>query len=305
MTRRAPTVAAAAPDRSIPSTSETREHNQRILPSVGAMTQTELAAAFHALHENLLVLPNCWDAASAAVIQHAGAKALATSSAAVAWSLGEQDGNVLDRGMMLEHLRRIRAVAKVPVSCDIEGGFGDSTADLAETTRLVIEAGAVGVNLEDAMDRALRPLDEAAERVRVVRDAASRAGVDLYLNARTDGYLLGAADFDDTIARATAYLEAGASGIFVPGVTDLDEVGRLTAAIDAPVNILTGPGAPPIPELRKAGARRVSAGSSLAGAIFGHVERAARELLEAGTYDGLAGPRSYPEMNELFPKEVE
>ncbi|MFC6705276.1 isocitrate lyase/PEP mutase family protein [Flexivirga alba] len=264
------------------------------------MTQTERAAAFHDLHDDLLVLPNCWDAASAAVIQHAGAKALATSSAAVAWSLGAQDGNMLDRGLMLEHLQRICAVAKVPVSCDVEGGFGDSAADLAETTRLVIEAGAVGVNLEDAFDGALRPADEAADRVRVVREAAEAAGVNLYLNARTDGYLLGAADFDDAVARAAAYLDAGASGIFVPGVTDLDEVTRLTDAIDAPVNILTGPGAPAIPALKKAGAWRVSAGSSLAGAIFGHVERATRELLEVGTYDELAGPRSWGEMNSLF-----
>lgn len=269
------------------------------------MTQTELTAAFHALHEDLIVLPNCWDAASAAVIEHAGAKALATSSAAVAWSLGAQDGNVLDRGLMLEHLRRICTVANVPVSCDVEGGFGDSAADLAETTRLVIEAGAVGVNLEDALAGALRPVDEAADRVRVVREAAETAGVDLFINGRTDSYLLGTADFDDTVARAAAYLEAGASGIFVPGVTDVDVVSRLTAAIDAPVNILVGPGAPSVRELRDAGARRISAGSSLAGAIFGHIDRASRELLDAGTYAELAGPRSWGEMNELFPKEVD
>ncbi|WP_188836709.1 isocitrate lyase/PEP mutase family protein [Flexivirga endophytica] len=264
------------------------------------MIQTERAAAFHALHGDLLVLPNCWDAASAAVIEHAGAKALATSSAAVAWSLGTRDGNMLDRGLMLEHLQRICAVATVPVSCDVESGFGDSAADLAETTRLVIEAGAVGVNLEDALSGALRPVEEAADRVRVVREAADAAGVNLYLNARTDSYLLGAADFEGTVARAVAYLGAGASGIFVPGVTDLEEVARLTAAIDAPVNILTGPGAPAVPALKEAGARRVSAGSSLAGAIFGHIERATRELLEHGTYDELAGPRSWGEMNGLF-----
>lgn len=264
------------------------------------MTQTELAASFRALHDDLLVLPNCWDAASARIIQQAGAPALATSSAAVAWSLGTRDGNVLDRNLMLEHLRRIIAVSSVPVSCDIEGGFGDSATDLAETTRLVIEAGAVGVNLEDAFDRGLRPVEEAAARVRVVREAADAAGIDLYLNARTDGYLLGAADFDDTVARAAAYLEAGASGIFVPGVTDLETVSRLTAAIDAPVNILTGPSAPPIAQLKAAGARRVSAGSSLAAAVFGHVERAARELLDEGTYTGLDGAHTWAELNALF-----
>jgi len=264
------------------------------------MIPNERAATFHALHDNLLVLPNCWDAASARIIQEAGARALATSSAAVAWSLGTQDGNVLDRDLMIQHLSRICSVASVPVSCDIEGGFGDSAADLAETTRLVIEAGAVGVNLEDAFDHTLRPVDDAADRVRVVREAADAAGVELYLNARTDGYLVGTADFDDTVARASAYLDAGASGIFVPGVTDLDVLSRLTAAIDAPVNVLTGPSAPSIPELKAAGVRRVSAGSSLAAAVFGHLERAAHELLEHGTYRELAGGRSHDSLNALF-----
>lgn len=264
------------------------------------MTQSDRAATFHALHDDLVVLPNCWDAASAAMIEHAGAKALATSSAAVAWSLGTPDGNQLDRDLMLEHLQRVCSVATAPVSCDIEGGYGDSAADLAETTRLVIEAGAVGVNLEDALGGALRPVDEAADRVRIVRAAAEAAGLDLFINARTDSYLLGTADFDDTIARAAAYLEAGGSGIFVPGVTDLDVVARLTDAIAAPVNILVGPGAPSVGDLHASGARRISAGSSLAGAIFGHVERAARELLESGTYDELAGGRSHADLNSLF-----
>lgn len=264
------------------------------------MTQHERAATFHALHDDLLVLPNCWDAVSARLIQEAGAPALATSSAAVAWSLGTRDGNVLDRGLMLEHLQRICSVATVPVSCDIEGGFGESAADLAETTRLVIEVGAVGVNLEDAVDRTLRPIGEAVERVAAVREAAHMSGIDLYLNARTDGYLLGIADFEDTVSRAAAYLEAGASGIFVPGVTDLETVSRLTKAIDAPVNILTGPAAPAIPELKAAGVRRVSAGSSLAAAVFGHLERAAHELLESGTYRELAGARTWASMNALF-----
>ena len=264
------------------------------------MTQAERAAAFHTLHDDLLVLPNCWDAGTARVIEDAGAPALATSSAAVAWSLGKQDGNVLDRDTMIEHLGRICATVNVPVSCDIEGGFGYRASDLADTTRLVIEAGAVGVNLEDAVAGALRPVEEAAERVATVRAAARDAGLDLFINARTDSYLLGMADVEDTVARAAAYLAAGASGIFVPGVVDVDTVSRLTAAIDAPVNILIGPGAPSAPELKAAGAHRISAGSALAGAIFGHLERAARELLTAGTYDALAGAKSYPSMNQLF-----
>lgn len=263
-------------------------------------TQQERAATFHSLHDDLLVLANCWDPVSARIIQEAGAPALATSSAAVAWSLGAQDGNVLDRDSMIEQLRRICSVATVPVSSDIEGGFGSSATDLVDTTRLVIAAGAVGVNLEDAIGGQLRPLSEAVERVAAVREAAGLTGVDLFINARTDGYLLGRPDFDDTVARAAAYLEAGASGIFVPGVTDLDTVHRLTAAIDAPVNILIGPNAPTVPQLKQAGARRVSAGSSLAAAVLGHLERAVHELLEEGTYEELAGGRSHDSLNALF-----
>ncbi|RNI21661.1 isocitrate lyase/PEP mutase family protein [Flexivirga caeni] len=264
-------------------------------------TIQERAAHFTALHDDLLVLPNCWDAGSAAVIEATGAPALATSSAAVAWALGRPDGNQLDRDTMLDALRRICAVATVPVSCDIESGFASDDADLAETIAQVIETGVVGVNLEDQVDGTLLPIGDAARRVRVVREAATRAGVDaFYLNARTDSYLLGRADFADTVARAHAYLDAGASGIFVPGTADPEVVKRLTAAIPAPVNVLAGPGAPSVACLRAAGARRISAGSSLAGAILGHLRRATQQLLTDGTYDELAGGMSWAELNALF-----
>ncbi|MDE9365195.1 isocitrate lyase/phosphoenolpyruvate mutase family protein [Luteipulveratus sp. YIM 133132] len=261
---------------------------------------TDLAARLHALHDDLLVLPNCWDAVTARVVEAAGAPALATTSAAVAWSLGAPDGNRLDRDLMLQNLRRITDVVDVPVSCDIEGGFGESDEALAETTRLVIEAGAVGVNLEDTYAGAFRSVEDAAHRVAVVREAAQAAGVDLFVNARTDTFLAGDGDEDDTVARAKAYVAAGASGVFVPGTGDLDVLGRLTAAIDAPVNVLVGPGSPSVAALRAAGVRRVSAGSSLAESVLGHVDRAAREMLGQGTYAEMGGALGWGEVNALF-----
>ncbi|MDF8264469.1 isocitrate lyase/PEP mutase family protein [Luteipulveratus flavus] len=261
---------------------------------------TDLAARFHALHDDLLVLPNCWDAVTARVVEAAGAPALATTSAAVAWSLGAPDGNQLDRDLMLQNLRRITDVVDVPVSSDIEGGFGEGDEALAETTRLVIEAGAVGVNLEDTHADGFRSVQDAAHRVSIVREAATAAGVDLFINARTDSYLAGNADYDDTVARANAYLEAGASGIFVPGTGDLDVIARLVKEIDAPLNVLVGPGSPPVEELRAVGVRRVSAGSSLAGSVLGHVDRAAREMLDQGTYSEMGGALGWGEVNALF-----
>ncbi|AKU17827.1 isocitrate lyase/PEP mutase family protein [Luteipulveratus mongoliensis] len=261
---------------------------------------TDLASRFHALHQDVLVLPNCWDAATARVIEAAGAPALATTSAAVAWALGQPDGNRLDRDLMLQNLRRITAAVSVPVTSDIEGGFGEGDAALAETTRLVIDAGAVGVNLEDTYDGGFRSLEDAAHRVGVVRKAAEQAGVDLFINARTDSYLAGTNDVDDTLARAAAYLDAGASGIFVPGTGDLELISRLTSEIKAPVNVLVGPGSPSVPELKDAGVRRVSAGSSLASSVFGHVSRAAHEMLEKGTYTEMGEALNWGEMNDLF-----
>ena len=261
---------------------------------------TDLAARFHALHDDLVVLPNCWDAVTALLVEDAGAQALATSSAAVAWSLGRPDGNVLERDAMLEALSRITSAVEMPVSCDIEGGFGDGDEALAETTRLVIEAGAVGVNIEDTHAGGFRPIEEAAHRVSVVRRAAEAAGVDLFINARTDSYLAGVADLDDTLVRARAYLAAGASGVFVPGTGDLDVIGRVTAALDAPVNVLVGPGSPSVTELQAVGVRRVSAGSSIAGAVHGHVARAARQMLQQGTYTQMDGALGWGEINALF-----
>jgi 2-methylisocitrate lyase-like PEP mutase family enzyme len=247
-----------------------------------------------------LVLANVWDAGSAVVAARAGAPALATTSAGLAWSLGAADGDRVDRDTALAAVARIAAVVDVPLSADVESGFGADAAGVADTVRGVLDAGAVGINLEDSTwDRQpgaapLRPVAEAAERVAAARAAADERGVPLYLNARTDVYLQQVSDEPGTLLewaleRAAAYVAAGASGVFVPGVTDLETVAALTKGIDAPVNILAGPGAPSVADLASAGAARVSLGSDVAVAAYALMARATRELLTAGTYESVAG----------------
>ena len=254
-----------------------------------------------------LVLANVWDAGSAVVTARAGAPALATTSAGLAWSLGAADGDRIDRDVALAAVARIAASVDVPVSADVERGFGADATGVAETVRGVLDAGAVGINLEDSTsDRSapLRPVAEAAGRVAAARAAADERGVPLYVNARTDVFLgrIGEPEtrLAATLERAAAYLAAGASGVFVPGVTDLETVTALAKAIGAPLNVLAGPGAPTVAELAAAGVARVSLGSSVTLAAYALAERATRELLETGTYEAVAGRADYGGLNSLF-----
>lgn len=259
------------------------------------------AALFHALHDpaDPLVLVNAWDAASARIVAEAGARAVATTSAGVAWTLGVPDGDVLDRDAMLAHLARVVAAAGVPVTADIESGFGATPADVADTLRAVAATGAVGVNLEDSVRGATPGLRDVPEQVARL-SAARAAAPHVYINARIDTYLRGADDFEGTVARARAYLDAGASGIFVPGVADAATIGALAAAIPAPLNILVGPSAPSVPELAKLGVARVSLGSWVAEAAYAVARRAAEEAFGAGTYTSLTGSLEYSELNALL-----
>jgi len=274
------------------------------------MANSEKAARFRRLHDaRPLVLPNAWDSASARVIELAGAPAIATTSAGVSWALGKGDGQRLDRTEMMEAVRRIVDAVTVPVTADIEGGYGDGTADdVALSVRLVTEAGAVGINLEDSIGGTLLPLERQAERILAARDSASAEGIGLFINARTDGYLFGAgaaeARFDDTVRRAAAYLAAGADGVFVPGVVDAGTIGRLVAAIHGPVNIMAGPGSPNTAELARLGVVRVSVGPAIAQAALETVRRAARELLESGTYGTLEAALPFPEANGIFARST-
>ncbi|USX51369.1 isocitrate lyase/phosphoenolpyruvate mutase family protein [Lentzea sp. HUAS12] len=256
---------------------------------------------FHALHHHgPLALPNAWDVASALIVEAAGAKAVATTSAGVAWSLGAPDGDALDRERAIDLVARIAKAVSVPVSADIESGFGVDAEQVGDTARAVGEAGASGVNIEDGLRGGLRDVAEQQERLAAAREAAPG----LYINARTDVFLRGVGEPEDrlrlAVERARAYLEAGASGIFVPGVTDLATVAELAAAIDAPLNVLAGPGAPAVHELGTAGAARISVGTALASAAYAVARTAAEELLTKGTYDSTGDGLEYGELNALF-----
>lgn len=275
-------------------------------------SQQDKAKLFQALHVNdpVLVLANAWDVASARVIADTGAAAVATTSAGVAWTLGYPDGDAVDVDRAIDLIARVAAAVDVPVTADIESGYGADAAGVGRTVQRVLAAGAVGVNIEDAApaggDAPLRPFAEQVERLAAARAAADEAGVELYINARTDTYLRSVGDpagrLPETLDRACAYLEAGASGIFVPGITEPATVAKLVDGIDGPLNILVGPGAPSVPELGKLGVARVSAGSSIAAAAYAVARRTAVELSSTGTYDTLAGELDYGTLNRLSSK---
>jgi 2-methylisocitrate lyase-like PEP mutase family enzyme len=254
----------------------------------------------------LLILPNAWDAASAAVLVRAGADAIGTTSGGVAWSLGRPDGEGLTRDQMAGAVRRIVDAVDVPVTADLEGGYGPDPADVAATVRAAIDAGAVGLNLEDSRPgQVLLAGEQQADRIRAGREAAEAAGVPgFYLNARTDVFLFGAGDrnarTDEVVARAESYAKAGADGLFVPGLLDPAGLTALISQVSLPVNAMAGPGGPGVRELAAAGVRRISVGTAIAQAAYGLAERATRELLGAGGYGSLEQGVAYPELNALL-----
>lgn len=268
-------------------------------------TQRGRAATLRALHrDRILVLPNAWDAASAALIARAGASAIATTSGGMAWSAGRPDGHGLTRQALADLVAQIVRAVDVPVTADIEGGYGPSADDVAATVRAVIEAGAVGVNLEDstAPGGPLFDVDAQVERVHAARDAASTAGLaELWINIRTDVYLFGIGEpegrLDDVLRRAGAYADAGADSLFVPGLIHLPTLRTLVERCPLPVNVMVWPGAPAVAELEAAGVRRVSVGTAIAQAAYSVAERAATELLSHGTYHTLEGGLDFAAIN--------
>ncbi|TCN40516.1 2-methylisocitrate lyase-like PEP mutase family enzyme [Kribbella orskensis] len=255
--------------------------------SGAAIDQKAQARAFRALHHGSapLVLPNAWDAGSAKAIEAAGARAIATTSAGVSWALGVEDGGGLSRADALDALRRIVAVVSVPVTADIEAGYGATPADVASTVAEVIEIGIVGINLEDSSNGSLLEATAQAERIAAAREAAVAAGLDLCINARTDTYLFG--DGTGTLQRAKLYAEAGADVLFIPGVTDPPTIQELVAGSPLPLNIMVGPGAPTVGDLTSLGVARISLGPAITTAAYNLAAATTRELLAAGTYTTL------------------
>ncbi|MGW8760978.1 isocitrate lyase/PEP mutase family protein [Streptomyces sp. NPDC055815] len=261
------------------------------------------ALLFRSLHRSSrpLALANAWDVASARVIEAAGAPAIATTSAGIAWSLGLPDGGHLSPGRAVDLIARIVAAVDVPVTADVEGGYGTDAAGVADTVARVLEAGAVGINIEDGT----RTPAELRARLAAARAAAERAGVALFLNARTDTYLFGLGDpatrLEDTLERARGYVEAGADGIFVPGVTDPATIKELAAGISVPLNVMAGPGSPDVTALGGLGVARVSLGSGVAQAAYTATRNAARQLYGTGDYQALADAIPFPQLDGLFP----
>jgi 2-methylisocitrate lyase-like PEP mutase family enzyme len=272
-------------------------------------TQHTKATTLRSLHdEGIFVLPNAWDAGSAAMIAAAGAQAIATTSAGVSWSLGRPDGQHLRREEMVEAVARIAATVALPVTADIESGYGAEPDAVATTVRAVVEAGAVGINLEDSLAPGgpLHDTAAQADRIRAARAAATDAGLpELVINARTDVFLFGIGAPDgrlaDVVARAAAYADAGADSLFVPGLLDPAVLTTLSDTVALPVNVMVGPGAPDLATLRAAGVRRVSLGQAIAQAAYSLARRAAVEAIASGTYDTIADTDSFGAINSAFP----
>jgi 2-methylisocitrate lyase-like PEP mutase family enzyme len=256
----------------------------------------------------ILVLPNAWDAMSARIFEAAGFKAIATTSAGVSYAVGYPDGELIPRDEMIAAVARIARCVEVPVTADMESGFGQTPDDVAETVRLVINAGAVGVNLEDTIHGAGRTLHEiavAAERIRSARVAAQAAGVPIVINARTDVYLLGigekVARFDQAVSRLNAYRAAGADCLYAMGYLDAETIGRLVKAVNGPLNVIGVPGMPPVAELERLGVARVSTASGPTRVAMTATRKSADELMRTGSFDVFGGDTmSHPDANALM-----
>lgn len=254
-----------------------------------------------------LILPNAWDVASARIFEEAGFPAIATTSAGIAFSLGYPDGQKIPREEMIARIGRIVRAVKLPVTADIEAGYGSTPEDAARTTRELIQAGAVGMNLEDTSGNPEQPLLDlslAVEKIKAAREAAAQLRVPIVVNARTDVYLLPdaqpATGYYEAHRRLTAYRDAGADCVFAPGLKDAETIGRLVRDLQCPVNILAVAGTPSIPELEKLGVARVSLGSGPMRATLGLLRKMAEELKATGTYSALDGAVPYAEVNKIL-----
>jgi 2-methylisocitrate lyase-like PEP mutase family enzyme len=258
-----------------------------IYPMMDIAAAANRAASFRALHRpgEPLLLPNPWDAGSARVLASLGFAALATTSSGFAATLGRLDGGV-SRDESLAHSALLVAATDLPVSADLENGFADEPAGVAETVALAVQAGLAGCSIEDFTGRSDEPIyDEglAAERIAAAAQAAHGGPVRLVLTARAENYLRGRPDLDDTIARLQRYQEAGADVLYAPGLTSPEDIEAVVTSVDLPVNVLALPGGPDVARLAELGVGRVSVGGAFAYVAIEALATAARELLEAGT----------------------
>lgn len=271
-------------------------------------SQKEKAEDFRSLHhgKRILVLPNGWDVPSARVFEDAGFPAVATSSAGMLVSLGYPDGEVIARQEFVSAVGRIARVLTVPLSADIVAGFGKTPKEVLATVKAILKAGAIGVNIEDFIHatKKLYPVERQIENVKAIRKLAETTGIPLVINARTDALRFAEGDeearVEEAIRRAIAYRDAGADCVYPMGLIDAPSIARFVKALDFPINVMVRKGLPPLIELQRLGVARVSFGPTPSYAAMGLLKRAAKEVLEKGTYESLVeGAITFDELNAL------
>ena len=271
-------------------------------------SQKEKAEDFRTLHhgKRILVLPNAWDVPSARVFEDAGFPAVATSSAGMLVSLGYPDGEVIDRQEFVSAVGRIARVLSVPLSADIVAGFGKTSKEVLATVKAILKAGAIGINIEDFIHatKKLHPVERQIEKVKAIRKVAETRGIPLVINARTDALRFADGDeetrFKEATRRAIAYRDAGADCVYPMGLIDGASIARFVKALNFPINVMVRKGLPPVSELQRLGVARVSFGPTPSYAAMGLLKRAAKEVLEKGTYENLVdGAITFDELNAL------
>jgi 2-methylisocitrate lyase-like PEP mutase family enzyme len=269
-------------------------------------TQLEKGISFRALHERdrAFISPNPWDIGTARLLAHLGFEALATTSAGYAFSIGQRD-NTVGRDKMMAHVRDIVAATDLPVSADLENGFGDDPETVAETIRLAAAAGLVGGSIEDSTTRRDDPIYEpevAAERVRAAADVARALPFAFTLTARAENYLFGRRDLNDTIKRLQGYQEAGADVLYAPGLASGEDIAAVVSSLDRPVNVLMGLAGVrlSLAELSEIGVRRISVGSVLSRVALGAFLRAAQEMRDDGTFNFADEVVSFRDISAMF-----
>ncbi|MCX4163545.1 MULTISPECIES: isocitrate lyase/phosphoenolpyruvate mutase family protein [Paraburkholderia] len=264
---------------------------------------SELTQKFRELHVNTLPLrlPNAWDAGSARLFESLGAPAIATTSAGVAWAMGYPDNRVLPVERVIDVAANMVRVLKVPLSVDIENGYSDNPHTVADLALRLIDVGVSGINIEDGPDSP----SLLAAKIEAIRQAAAKAGLDIFVNARTDVFLAGLVDvparLGETITRGTLYRSAGTDGLFVPALHEPEAIKAVVAGVSLPVNVMAWPGLPAAAELGALGVRRLSAGSGIPQLLWGQAEKLARAFLESGRSEPMSeGSMPYPQLQGLF-----
>jgi 2-methylisocitrate lyase-like PEP mutase family enzyme len=271
-------------------------------------SQKDRAEDFRALHhgKQILILPNAWDVPSARVFENEGFPAVATSSAGLMVSLGYPNGQVISRDEYVSAVQKIAHVLSIPLSADIVAGFGETPREVLATVKAVLEAGAIGINIEDFAHatKKLFPVEGQVEKLKTIRKIGETTGIHLVVNARTDAFRFAPGEEEarlrEAIRRAMAYRDAGADCVYPMGLVDAASIRVFVQALDFPTNVMVRKGLPRVDELERLGVARVSFGPSASYAAMGLLKRAAREVLEKGTYESLVeGAITFDELNGL------